>query len=147
MTLWGKASRKGLLKIILFIYGYAGSCCYGQAFSTCGEQRLLFVAVCGFSLWRPLLLQSTGSRHTGFSNYGTWLSTCGPQAIDCGLGSCGAWAQPLHCTWNPPTPGLKPVFPVLAGWLLWTVPPRKSRKDFLTVAWNYLSGRDWLVRK
>lgn len=43
------------------------------------------------------------------------LRSCGPQAIDCGLGSCGAWAQPLHCTWNPPTPGLKPIFPALAG--------------------------------
>ena len=33
-----------------------------RAFSSCGERGPLFIAVCGLSLSRPLLLQSTSSR-------------------------------------------------------------------------------------
>ena len=40
----------------------------------------------GFSLWWLLLLRSTGSRHAGFSS-------CGSQALECRLSSCGARAQ------------------------------------------------------
>ena len=32
-----------LYKVILFL----GFCCCAQAFSSCGEQELLFIAVCG----------------------------------------------------------------------------------------------------
>ena len=39
----------------------------------------------GFSSQRLLLLQSTGSRHTGFSS-------CGSRALERRLGSCGMWA-------------------------------------------------------
>ena len=39
----------------------------------------------GFSLQWLLLLQSTGSRHTGFSS-------CSSQALECRLSSCGARA-------------------------------------------------------
>ena len=39
----------------------------------------------GFSLWWLLLLQSTGSRHAGFSSCGSW-------AVECRLSSCGAGA-------------------------------------------------------
>ena len=41
-------------------------CCV-QAFSSCSEQGLLFIA-----LQRLLSLQRTGSRHTGFSHCSTW---------------------------------------------------------------------------
>ena len=61
----------------------------------------------GFSSWWLLLLQSTGSRGTGFS-------------------SCGAQAQLLHGMWNLPGPGIKPLPPALAGRFLSTVPPQKS---------------------
>ena len=50
------------------------------AFFSCGERGLLFVAVHGL-----LLLQSTGSRHVGFSS-------CGSQALERRLSSCGAQA-------------------------------------------------------
>ena len=51
----------------------------------------------GFSLWWLLLLQSTGSRHTGFSSCGTrasvivahGLSSCGSQTLEYRLSSCG----------------------------------------------------------
>ena len=54
--------------------------CCARAFSSCGEQGLLFVAVRGL-----LLLRSTGSRCAGFSSCGLWtlerrLSSCGAQA-------------------------------------------------------------------
>ena len=39
----------------------------------------------GFSLWWLLLLQSMGSRSTGFSSCGLW-------ALECRLSSCGARA-------------------------------------------------------
>ena len=48
----------------------------------------------GFSLWWLLLLQSTGSRRTGFSSCGTWASV----AVACGLSSCGMRAQQLWHT-------------------------------------------------
>ena len=57
------------LDIYLFIYFLAalGLRCCVPAFSSCGEQELLFVAVRGL-LW----LRSTGSRRTGFSSCSTW---------------------------------------------------------------------------
>ena len=72
----------------------------------------------GFSLQWLLLLQSTGSRHAGFS-------------------SCSMQAQELWCTglvalrqlnlWDLPGPGIKPVSPALAGGFSTTAPPGKSR--------------------
>ena len=59
--------------------------CCAQAFSSCGEWELLFVAVCGL-LRRLLLLQSMGSRHAEFSS-------CGSLALERSLSSCGTWAQ------------------------------------------------------
>ena len=59
------------------------------------------------SLQWLLLLQSTGSRHAGFS-------------------SCGAWAQLLHGMWDLPRPGIEPVSPALAGRFSTTAPPGKS---------------------
>ena len=41
------------------------------------------------------------------------------------LSNCGSRAQPLRGTWDPPRPGLEPVFPALAGRLSTTAPPGK----------------------
>ena len=60
-------------------------CCCVRAFSSCGERGLLLVAVRGLLIGWLLLLQSTGSRRAGFSS-------CGMQALECRLSSCGAWA-------------------------------------------------------
>ena len=50
--------------LICLIFGHVGSRCCTWAFSSCGKR--------GYSsLWRLLLLQSTGSRGTGFSSCGT----------------------------------------------------------------------------
>ena len=47
-----------------------------QAFSICGERGLLFTV--GFSSWRLLWLQSTGSRHVG-------STSCNSGALELGL--------------------------------------------------------------
>ena len=75
----------------------------------------------GFSLRWLLLLRSTGSRHTGFSS-------CGLQALERRLSSCGAQALLLSGMWDLPGPGIEPVSPALAGGFLATVPPGKSQK-------------------
>ena len=62
-----------------------GLCGDMRAFSSCSEQGLLFSAAHRNSFQWFLLLQSTGSRHVGFSS-------CGCQAIESRLSSCGVWA-------------------------------------------------------
>ena len=93
-----------------------GLCHRARAFSSCGERGLLFVA--GFSLWWLLLLQSTGSRHTGFSSCGLW-------ALEHKLSSCGAQAQLLCGMWDLPGPEIEHVSPALAGRFLTNAPPGK----------------------
>ena len=63
---------------------------------------------------------STGSRRTGFSS-------CGSRTLERRLSSCGIWAQLLCSTWDPPGPGLEPVYPALAGGFSTTAPPGKPR--------------------
>ena len=81
-----------------------------------GGYSLLWCA--GFSLRWLLLLQSTGSRHAGFSS-------CGSRALEHRLSSCGAQAQLPRGMWDLPGPGLEPVSPALAGGFLTTAPPGK----------------------
>ena len=112
---------------ILFYYLFLaalGLRCCARAFSSCGEQGLLFIAVPGFSLWWLLLLRSTGSRRVGFSS-------CGSQALGHRLSNCGKRAYLLCGMWDLPGPGLKPVSPALAGGFLTTVPPGKPWVVFL----------------
>ena len=75
-------------KFIYFIYLFLATlglhCCV-RAFSSCGEWGLLFIAVRGLLLRWLLLLRSTDSRHAGFSS-------CGLQALERRLSSCGARA-------------------------------------------------------
>ena len=57
--------------------------CYVQAFSSCGEQGLLFVLVCELLIVETsLLVRTKGSRHPGFSSWSTqaqklWCATLG----------------------------------------------------------------------
>ena len=54
------------------------------------------------------------------------LSSCGSQALERRLSSCGAWAYLLRGMWDLPGPGLKPVSLALAGGFLTTAPSGKS---------------------
>ena len=76
-----------------------------RAFSSCGEQGPLFIAVRG-----PLtVVASPVAEHRLQTRK---LSSCGSRM------------------WDLPRPGLEPVSPALAGRFLTTVPPGKPRKTF-----------------
>ena len=49
-----------------------GLCCYAQAFSSCGEWGLLFIAVRGLLILVASVVAEQDSRHVGFSSCGTW---------------------------------------------------------------------------
>ena len=69
------------LKNFIYLFLAAlGLCCCAQAFFSCGERGLLFVAVRGL-LIEVALLQSMGSRPAGFSSWGTWAAV----VVACGL--------------------------------------------------------------
>ena len=84
-----------------------------RAFSSCGERRTLFIVVRG-----PLtVVASLVAEHR--------LQTRR-------LSSCSSRAQLLRGMWDPPTPGLEPVSPALAGGFSTTAPPGKHPPGFLT---------------
>ena len=81
----------------------------------------------GFSLQWLLLLRSTGSRRWASVVVAHGLSSCGLQALERRLSSCGTWAWLLHGMWDLPGPGIEPMSPALAGGFLTTGPPGKSQ--------------------
>ena len=105
--------------------------------------RWAFVAVCGLSLVvasRVTLHCSAQASHCGsFSCCGAQalgaqasivlahgLSSCGSQALEFRLSSCGARAYLLYGMWDLPGPRLEPISPALASRFLTTAPPGKS---------------------
>ena len=83
-----------------------------RAFSSCGKQGPLFIAVRG-----PLTVAaSLVAEHR--------LQTRR-------LSSCGSRAQLLSGMWDLPRPGLEPVSPALAGRFSTTAPPGKPYFIFL----------------
>ena len=66
--------------------------CCEQAFSSCGEQGLLFIAVRGLLI---MVVSRCGTRALGARAsvvVAHGLSSCGSQAVEHRLSSCGAWA-------------------------------------------------------
>ena len=82
-----------------------------RAFSSCGKQGPLFIAVRG----PPTIAASLVAEHR--------LQTRR-------LSSCGSRAQSLRGMWDLPRPGLEPVSPALAGRLSTTAPPGKPCSAF-----------------
>ena len=81
-------------------------------------------------LWRAgatLCCGAWASHCGGFLFQCVGFSSCGSQALERRLSSCGTWAQTLCDMWDLPGPGIKPVSPALAGGFLTTVPPGKSQ--------------------
>ena len=77
-----------------------------RAFSSCGKQEPLLIAVRGpLSIAASLVAEHRLQTHR--------LSNCGPRA------------QLLRGMWDPPRPGLEPVSPALTGRLSTTAPPGK----------------------
>ena len=83
-----------------------------RAFSSCGKWGPLFIAVRG-----PLTIAA-------YLVVEHRLQTRR-------LSSCGSRAQLLRGMWDPPSPGLEPVSPALAGRLSTTAPPGKPIQCFL----------------
>ena len=97
-------------------------------------------------LWRmgATLRCSVRPSHCGGFSYcrarapGTWapvfaahgLSSCGSQALERRLSSCGAQAQLLRGMWDLPGPGLYPMSLVLAGGFFSTAPPGESQNKY-----------------
>ena len=51
---------------------------------------------------------------------------CGAWALGhLGFSSCDAWAELLHGMWDLLSPGIKPMYPALAGDFFTTEPPEK----------------------
>ena len=84
--------------------------CCGAWASHCG----------GFSCCKA---QALGTRASVFVAHG--LSSCGSWALEHRLSSFGTQALLLRSMWDLSGPGIKPVFPALAGGFLTTVPPGK----------------------
>ena len=115
------------LIFILFIY-------FWLHWAFVAARGLSLVAVSGgysllrctcFSLRWLLLLRSTGSSRVGFSSVAHRLSSCGSQALECRISSCGARDYLLCGMWDLHRQGIEPVSPALAGRFLSTVPPGK----------------------
>ena len=85
-----------------------GLCCCAQAFCSCGQGGLLFVAVCGLLIEAASLVVEHGLQARRLS-------------------SCGARTQLLRGMWDLPGPGIEPVSPALAGGFFTTAPPGKSQ--------------------
>ena len=85
-----------------------------RAFSSCGKQGPLFIAVCGPLTIAASLVVEHRLQPRRFSN-------------------CGLRAQLLRGMWDLPRAGLEPVSPALAGRLSTTVPPGKPLKELLMV--------------
>ena len=97
-----------------------------QAFSSCGEWELPFVAVCRLLLAVASLVVEHWLWVTRVSvTVVHGLSSCGSRATEHRLNNCGPRAY-LPCgTWDLPRSGIKPVSPALAGGFFTTEPPRK----------------------
>ena len=66
--------------------------------------------------------------YTAFSLWCLWclgFSSCGSQALEHRLDSCGVWAALLRGTWDLLGSGIKSIFPALTGRFFTTEPPRK----------------------
>ena len=98
---------------ILFLAALGLRCC-AQAFSSCSEQGLLFVAVRGLLIMvASLVAEHQLQEHAGFSSCGSWAQQL--------------WLAGLVAPWHVGSsrPGLKPMSPAFAGGFPTTAPPGK----------------------
>ena len=110
-------------KLINLFLAVLGLCFCARAFSSCGEQGPVFIAVCG-----PLTIAaSLVAEHRLQMRR---------------LSSCGSRAQLLCGMWDLPRPGLEPGSPALAGRFSTTAPPGKPNFFFFFNVFVWRS-RQW----
>ena len=72
--------------VLIFFFAALGLCCFAWAFSSRGEQELLFIALRGLLIVVLLLSWSTGSKHTGISSgyriLGSVVTAQGSRALE-----------------------------------------------------------------
>lgn len=115
--------------------------CSVQAFSCAGGGCSLVVA-CRLLTAVAFLIVEHGLWARGLSSYrfralGMWasaavargLSSYGFRALERRLSSCGAWAYLIHSVRDPPSPGIEPMSPIVAGGFFTT---QSSRKPCIT---------------
>ena len=115
-----------ILVLLLFFWQVVGLCYCTWAFPSSGSRSSFLVEVHGLlfavaplAAEHRLLAQASVAVAHG-------LHSCSSQARERRLSSCGAWAQLLCSMWNLPRPGVKRIFPALAGEFLSTAPLGKS---------------------
>ena len=97
-----------------------------RAFSSCGEQGPLFIAVRGpLTIVASLVAEHRLQTHR--------------------LSSCGSRAQLLRGMWDPPRPGLEPVSPASAGRPSTTAPPGKPVLSLFCYFINVLVSFSWVT--
>ena len=104
--------------LLFFFLAVLGLRCCARAFSSCGEHGPLLIAV-------RRILSLVASLVAEHRLQACGLGSCGLQASERRLSSCGSRAYLLHGMWDPPGPEIKPVSPALAGGFLTTAPPGK----------------------
>ena len=76
------------------------------------------------------------------------LSNCSSQTLEHRFNSCGAGAQSLHCRWNLPGPGIKPVFntgrQILYHWATKEAPEGDPWQQFFHLLDSYSPLYFWL---
>ena len=98
-----------------------------QTFSLVGESGgYSLVMMCGLLI----LVASLVAEHRFYMARG--LSRCGSRALEHRLYSCGTRAQLLRGLWDLPGPGIKRVFPALAGEFFTTEPARKPKNTSIS---------------
>ena len=118
--------NKFIYLLIYLIFGCFGSSLLHAGFLQLLRGGLLFVAVHRLLIAVASLVAEHGLQAHGLQQlWHMGFSSCGSQALEHRLSSCGTWAQLLHGMWDLPGPGLKPVSPALAGRFLTTAPPGK----------------------
>ena len=109
--------------IYLFI-GWAGFLLPGGLFSSCGKPGTRVSHGGGFSCCEA---QALGP--VGFSSYGPW-------ALEHRFNSCGTQVYLPWSMWDLPGPGTKPVFPALAGKILYHWGTREAQDCILLTDMN-----------
>ena len=90
----------------------AGLHCRGQAFSSCGEQGLLFVVRLGLLIAvASLVAKPRLLGYRGFRSCSAWINSCSSRALEHGLSSCGTQAELFCSMWDLPGSGIRPVSP------------------------------------
>ena len=112
------------LRIYFLFLAALGLRCFTRAFSSCGEQGLLFIVVHRLLIAVSSLVAEHGVQACGLQQ----LQHAGSVVVAHGLSSCGSWAQLLCGIWDLPRPGIEPMSPAVTGRLLTIVPPGKSQE-------------------